>query len=94
MQGLEAAEAFREAYDAEVLHEWLTLQMGRNQILSFLTEHKPGDSELPLTNTISSSCNGNDATLYSDVIPLEIVHDAINIVLTKMNCVLSKKKNF
>lgn len=88
VQGTTEAQAFRDRYDIELLGEWLTLQMSRDAMISFLGTQSAFDPALSPTSSIDVT----DETQQGDICPQRI-NGTIDSVLSNINPAVGRRRS-
>jgi len=97
VQGKDNAEVFKEKYNPELLHEWLTLEMGKEKIVSFLQNMKHKfDTELLPTNSYHKSIDkptkNNMKVATKDKTEVQYIQETLDSILINMNIAIRKQR--
>lgn len=92
VQGKGCAKLFQKKYNAELLSEWLTLQMGKREISSFLATRDSVKVVSQINTNIVS--NGNNEIQIHDRINITLKHveSTIDTILCEMNRTMERRK--
>ena len=91
MEGTDVAESFKVKYNADLLGEWLTLQMGREEMSSFADTQGKWDPKLSRPPTPMICGTGR---LVGTNIHLKHIQDSIDSIVSKFNPAVKRRQNF